>query len=152
MTTYRSEADFDGRFGRAVQADGRFSVVSYLDHQGGKLLDRFDPDTYRVLVRVMDGHDVGRGTAAASWRRSARSPAAGVGPHRHRHRGRHPLRPGPGPARSWTRRSPRAWTPPTASSSPPRATTRFLIEWDQLARLLGEALADGLARDRRGRW
>ena len=34
--------------------------MSYLDHQGGKILDRFDPDTYSVLVRVMDGHDVGR--------------------------------------------------------------------------------------------
>ncbi|MEI7744080.1 MAG: alpha/beta fold hydrolase [Chloroflexota bacterium] len=61
MTTYRSEADFDQRFGRRTQEDDRFSIVSYLDHQGIKLLDRFDPETYRVLVRVMDGHDVGRG-------------------------------------------------------------------------------------------
>ena len=60
MTTYRSTADFDGRFGRRTQEDGRFAVVSYLDHQGGKLVDRFDPATYRVLVGVMDGHDVGR--------------------------------------------------------------------------------------------
>ncbi|HEY5629661.1 MAG TPA: alpha/beta fold hydrolase, partial [Candidatus Limnocylindrales bacterium] len=54
MTTYRSEADFDGRFGRRVEADGRFSVSSYLDYQGEKILGRFDPETYRVLVRVMD--------------------------------------------------------------------------------------------------
>jgi homoserine O-acetyltransferase/O-succinyltransferase len=61
MTTYRSESDFDGRFGRAREADGRFSIASYLDHQGDKLVDRFDPETYRVLVGVIDSHDVGRG-------------------------------------------------------------------------------------------
>ncbi len=68
MTTYRSEDDFSERFGRRVEADGRHSIVSYLEHQGDKLLDRFDVDTYRVLVRAMDWHDIGRdrgGTAAA---------------------------------------------------------------------------------------
>ena len=59
MTTYRSEADFEERFGRAVEADGRPSIVSYLDHQGRKLVDRFDPATYRVLVGAMDRHDIG---------------------------------------------------------------------------------------------
>ncbi len=61
MTTYRSEADFDERFGRSVEPDGRHSIVSYLDHQGTKLVDRFDPETYRVLAGVMDRHDVGAG-------------------------------------------------------------------------------------------
>ena len=68
MTTYRSEADFDGRFGRRQEADGRLSIASYLDYQGRKLVERFDPDTYRILVRTMDLHDVGRdrdGVAAA---------------------------------------------------------------------------------------
>src|SRR5260221_279043 len=37
MTTYRSEADFDERFGRQTEPDGRHSIVSYLDHQGRKL-------------------------------------------------------------------------------------------------------------------
>ena len=32
MTTYRSEADFTERFGRRLEADGRFSIASYLDH------------------------------------------------------------------------------------------------------------------------
>jgi homoserine O-acetyltransferase len=59
MTTYRSEADFDGRFGRQREADGRFSIVSYLDHQGRKLVDRFDGHTYRALAAAMDAHDVG---------------------------------------------------------------------------------------------
>ena len=62
MTTYRSEADFEERFGRSVEADGRPSIVSYLDHQGRKLVDRFDPATYRVLVEAMDRHDI-----ATAW-------------------------------------------------------------------------------------
>ncbi len=66
MTTYRSEADFEERFGRDLEIDGRPSVVSYLDHQGRKLVDRFDPATYRVLAGAMDRHDVavGRGGLA----------------------------------------------------------------------------------------
>jgi homoserine O-acetyltransferase len=61
MTTYRSEADFDERFGRRVEADGRPSIVSYLDHQGDKLVERFDGETYRVLAGAMDRHDIGAG-------------------------------------------------------------------------------------------
>ena len=61
MTTYRSEVDFDSRFGRELEADGRLSIASYLDYQGRKLVERFDPETYRVLVRAMDLHDIGRG-------------------------------------------------------------------------------------------
>ncbi|MET0772396.1 MAG: homoserine O-acetyltransferase [Candidatus Limnocylindrales bacterium] len=70
MTTYRSEADFDGRFGRDRGADGRFSIVSYLDHQGRKLVDRFDGDTYRILAGAMDLHDIGdgRGGIEAAFR------------------------------------------------------------------------------------
>ncbi len=60
MTTYRSEVDFGSRFGRRIGPDGRFEVTSYLEHQGRKLLDRFDADTYAVLVRAIDGHDIGR--------------------------------------------------------------------------------------------
>ncbi|MBA3876992.1 MAG: homoserine O-acetyltransferase [Anaerolinea sp.] len=66
MTTYRSEADFEGRFGRQTEPDGRHSVVSYLDHQGRKLVERFDPDTYRILAAAMDRHDIGRGRGGVS--------------------------------------------------------------------------------------
>jgi homoserine O-acetyltransferase len=62
MTTYRSEADFDERFARGVEPDGRPSIVSYLDHQGRKLVERFDPATYRILTGAMDRHDIG-----AAW-------------------------------------------------------------------------------------
>ena len=61
MTTYRSELDFEQRFAGRAEADGTPAVVSYLRHQGHKLLDRFDEDTYRTLVRAMDTHDIGRG-------------------------------------------------------------------------------------------
>ncbi|MGD0249246.1 MAG: alpha/beta fold hydrolase, partial [Candidatus Limnocylindrales bacterium] len=60
MTTYRSEIDFEQRFAGRVEADGTPSVVSYLRHQGRKLLERFDEETYKVLVRAMDTHDIGR--------------------------------------------------------------------------------------------
>ena len=61
MTTYRSEIDFELRFADHAETDGTPAVVSYLRHQGRKLLDRFDADTYRALVRAMDSHDIGRG-------------------------------------------------------------------------------------------
>jgi homoserine O-acetyltransferase len=60
ITTYRSEIDFEQRFTGRVEADGTPSIVSYLRHQGRKLLERFDGDTYCTLVRAMDTHDIGR--------------------------------------------------------------------------------------------
>ena len=96
MTTYRSEADFDDRFGGSVEGDGRPSIVSYLDHQGEKLVDRFDPATYRILVGAMDGHDIGRGRGGVD-RRPASTGEGRRGADRRRHRGRHPVRAAPGP-------------------------------------------------------
>jgi homoserine O-acetyltransferase len=61
VTTYRSEIDFEQRFEGRVEPDGTPSVVSYLRHQGRKLLERFDEETYRTLVLAMDSHDLGRG-------------------------------------------------------------------------------------------
>ncbi len=61
MTTYRSEIDFEQRFAGRAETDGTAAVVSYLRHQGRKLLERFDEETYRTLVRAMDTHDIGRG-------------------------------------------------------------------------------------------
>jgi homoserine O-acetyltransferase len=73
ITTYRSEIDFEQRFTGRVEPDGTPSIVSYLQHQGRKLLDRFDPDTYRTLVLAMDSHDIGRdrGGEVAALRRLA---------------------------------------------------------------------------------
>ena len=76
MTTYRSEVDFDERFGRDARPTARSSIVSYLEHQGRKLVDRFDPLTYRVLAEAMDRHDIGdgRGGAASGAARARRRP------------------------------------------------------------------------------
>ena len=146
MTTYRSEADFDTRFGRDREVDGRFSVASYLDHQGQKLVARFDAETYRVLVRVMDGHDIGRdrGGIPAALRHLGRSGSGsgltGVGIEGD-------ILYGPGQVQALV---------DTAASvgvdagyreiRSPKGHDAFLTEWDQLGRLLSEALADGIGR------
>ena len=61
MIAFRSEREFEARFGRTLNADGRFNVESYLAHQGRKLEARFDAATYRTLLNTMDAHDLGRG-------------------------------------------------------------------------------------------
>jgi homoserine O-acetyltransferase len=65
--SYRSEGELAARFGRLPQGDeeplggGRYAVESYLDHHAAKLIGRFDANSYLVLSRAMDHHDVGRG-------------------------------------------------------------------------------------------
>ena len=147
MTTYRSEADFDGRFGRRVETDGRFSVSSYLDYQGQKILGRFDPDTYRVLVRVMDSHDVGRGRGGA--REAFRALAAagtgitGIGIEGD-------ILFGPGQVRALVADAAGARADASYREiSSSKGHDAFLIEWEQLTGFLREALADGLARSGR---
>jgi len=85
--TYRTEAEFDERFGRSPQDDedplagGRFAVESYLAYQGEKLTARFDPNSYLALSEAMNSHDVGRGrggVAAALSRVTAEVRVAGI--------------------------------------------------------------------------
>ncbi|MCT1444819.1 homoserine O-acetyltransferase [Corynebacterium sanguinis] len=70
--TYRGELEIDERFGTAAQAgenplgpyrceNQRFAVQSYLDHQGIKLVERFDAGSYVTLTETLNRHDVGRG-------------------------------------------------------------------------------------------
>ena len=65
--TYRGETELDERFGNTAQpgedptAGGRYAVQSYLEHQGRKLLARFDAGTYVALTDALSSHDVGRG-------------------------------------------------------------------------------------------
>jgi homoserine O-acetyltransferase len=144
MTTYRSEADFGDRFARRREPDGRFSIASYLDHQGGKLLDRFDPDTYRVLVRVMDGHDVGRdrGGIVEAYRAlaAAGTGVTGVGIPGDILYGVDQVR-----ALVDAARAAGAETRYREIHSS-KGHDAFLVEWDQLATIVAEALADGIAR------
>jgi homoserine O-acetyltransferase len=65
--TYRGEVELDRRFANQPQGaeqpllGGRYAVQSYLEHQGAKLVDRFDPGSYVVLTDSLSSHDVGRG-------------------------------------------------------------------------------------------
>jgi homoserine O-acetyltransferase len=65
--SYRSELELSARFGRDPQsgedpmAGGRYAIESYLDHHAAKLSRRFDANSYLILSRGMDHHDVGRG-------------------------------------------------------------------------------------------
>jgi len=64
MCTYRSFENFQVRFAREVQeskGEQRFTVENYLHHQGRKLVERFDANTYITLTKAMDMHDIARG-------------------------------------------------------------------------------------------
>jgi homoserine O-acetyltransferase len=75
--TFRSDDVFTERFGREVveSLDGfalwqRFQVERYLEYHGDKLARRFDANSYLILTKAMDLHDIARGrggleTAAA---------------------------------------------------------------------------------------
>ena len=75
QVTFRSDNVFTERFGRDL-ADGgthrdgfdlwqRFEVERYLDHHGEKLIRRFDTNSYLIIGKAMDLHDVGRGRNGA---------------------------------------------------------------------------------------
>jgi homoserine O-acetyltransferase/O-succinyltransferase len=67
--TYRTDREFGSRFDRNPLDDmddvftlwQRFQVESYLDYHGAKLARRFDANSYLVLSKAMDLHDLGRG-------------------------------------------------------------------------------------------
>ncbi|MGH3597038.1 MAG: alpha/beta fold hydrolase, partial [Mycobacterium sp.] len=75
--TYRGEVELDTRFANDAQGKedpvtgGRYAVQSYLEHQGSKLVSRFDAGSYVVLTEALSRHDVGRrrGGVAAALRR-----------------------------------------------------------------------------------
>jgi homoserine O-acetyltransferase len=138
MTTYRSETDFAARFGRDREPDGRFSIVSYLEHQGRKLVERFDPGTYRALVGAMDRHDVGRGRGGTEVALAALANAGtcltGIGIEGD-------ILYGPAQVRALVSAARDAGA--EAAYREVRSTKGhdgFLVEWDQLTELLSEAL------------
>jgi homoserine O-acetyltransferase len=67
QVTYRTSGEFETRFGRTVQDEGdalsggRYAIESYLGYHGEKLAARFDANSYIVLSEAMNHHDVGRG-------------------------------------------------------------------------------------------
>ncbi len=52
--SYRSSGELDHRFARERRADGQFQVLSYLQHQGDKLVARFDANCYLRLNFAMN--------------------------------------------------------------------------------------------------
>ena len=66
MIHYRSEGEFNRRFARNSRGDAAregaaFDIERYLAYQGDKFVRRFDANSYLVLNRMMDLHDLGRG-------------------------------------------------------------------------------------------
>ena len=78
--TYLSEAALQRKFGRELQNDGLsfgfdadFQVESYLRHQGGAFVNRFDANSYLYITRAMDYFDLAAphgGVLAQAFRRA----------------------------------------------------------------------------------
>jgi homoserine O-acetyltransferase len=79
MVSYRTPEGFRRKFGRQVLSaesqsplecrygsNTTWSVKSYLEYQGVKIIDRFDPVTYVKLTEQLDSHDVARGRVDGS--------------------------------------------------------------------------------------
>ncbi len=137
--SYRTWTEFEERFGRDPQDDravldgGRYAIESYLRYQGEKLANRFDPNSYVVLSEAMNHHDVGRGRGGivAALKR-VRTPVtvAGVSSDR--------LYP-----RELQEELSRliARAGPVKVIASPAGHDGFLIETDQVSRIVAEALA-----------
>lgn len=63
MLSYKSAELFDGRFARKPNRNGehpdkghenRFDVAGYLDYQGEIFEKRFDPESYKLITKMMD--------------------------------------------------------------------------------------------------
>src|SRR5690606_3193417 len=80
MITYRSEAEFEQRFGRRQpRGPERFDVDGYLRHQGEQLVARFDERSYLTLMVAMDRHDLSVLEAAAAETAERVDRVVGVG-------------------------------------------------------------------------
>jgi homoserine O-acetyltransferase/O-succinyltransferase len=75
MTSYRSSVEFESRFGRErlsddpenyFAKDNLFEIESYLEHQGDKIVARFDPYSYLTLTRAMELYDLTRGRSSSA--------------------------------------------------------------------------------------
>jgi homoserine O-acetyltransferase len=144
MMTFRSDDVFSARFGRETveSVDGftlwqRFQVERYLEYQGDKLVRRFDANSYLILTKAMDLHDLarGRGGYAPAFAR-LRAPLLSVGIDSdilypaHQSREIVELAQAEGVDARY------------AQLRSPHGHDAFLIETDQLAGVIGEFLAN----------
>lgn len=61
VTTYRGSAEFANRFGGSPELREdrfHFPVEDYLEHQGGRFVERFDADRFLALSESIDLHEV----------------------------------------------------------------------------------------------
>jgi homoserine O-acetyltransferase len=94
MISYRTPQGYQGKFNRSLRAteDGEknvalygskasWQVKSYLEYQGIKFIDRFDPITYVKLTEQMDSHDIARnrGSSVAEVLKRIEIPACVLG-------------------------------------------------------------------------
>lgn len=141
MITYRSELDFEERFGRLVGHSGRFSIVEYLEHQGRKLVDRFDRDSYRTLVDSMDRHDIGRGRGG---RGAALGPLGESGARLFGVGIQGDILYGPAQVRRLVQEALGSGVDATYRElRSAKGHDAFLVEWPQLSVIIGEALGIG---------
>lgn len=90
QVTFRSDNVFTERFGRAlvggidaqsgISVDQQFEVERYLEYHGDKLVQRFDANSYLLIGKAMDLHDIsrGRGGLEAAMAR-IKSPTLSIG-------------------------------------------------------------------------
>ena len=136
MTTYRSEIDFETRAG----------IGSYLEHQGVKLRHRFDAGSYAALVGAMNAHDIGRdrGGTVNAFRRLADAGVTltGVGIEGD-------ILYGPRQVRGVVEASRTAGVHAAYREvASDKGHDAFLVEWDQLSGILGEALIESIRQGR----
>jgi homoserine O-acetyltransferase len=68
MVKYGTQEIYNQKFSRALVGEqdelnlwSTYQVESYLRHQGEKLVQRFDANSYLYLLKAMDTHDICRG-------------------------------------------------------------------------------------------
>ena len=84
MMTYRTDVEFESRFGRGRDTEDQRGITSYLAHHGAEIERRFTARSYRALADAMDAHDIGRGrngiaAALGDLRKAVSGPLVGVG-------------------------------------------------------------------------
>jgi homoserine O-acetyltransferase len=130
MTTYRSEVDFETRDG----------IGSYLEHQGVKLRHRFHAGSYAALAGAMNAHDIGRGrggvVAALRTLAEADVVVTGVGIEGD-------ILYGPRQVHALVDAALAAGADASYREiRSDKGHDAFLVEWDQLGEIIGEALAE----------
>ncbi len=134
MITYRSGIEFDERFGRgATRHRPRYDVEHYLRRQGEKLVERFDARSYVTLMGAMDAHDLGDLSVAGSRTLGRVAEMVGVGIDSD-------ILYYPREVQAWVRAYSAAGVNAKYEEiSSPYGHDAFLIEWEQVGRVLRSA-------------